>query len=181
MIWISHRGNLRGRDPEMENNPEYIDKAIEAGFDVEIDLWLAARNEQADYWLGHDNPQYPISFEWLEDRVDKLWIHCKATMATGILYSLNNVRKHEEKPLFHFFAHETDTVAFTSKGFMINYPGKLSNTGFTIAMLPEIHNEVIDRIVSEGICSDRIAEYREKFEDYPYHLFQLKDKINEYG
>ena len=37
---ISHRGNLEGRIPEDENNPDYIHEAIESGFDVEIDLWL---------------------------------------------------------------------------------------------------------------------------------------------
>ena len=28
MILISHRGNINGPNPEMENNPEYIQKAI---------------------------------------------------------------------------------------------------------------------------------------------------------
>ena len=40
MKLISHRGNLNGRIPERENHPDYIDEAIEAGYDVEIDIWL---------------------------------------------------------------------------------------------------------------------------------------------
>lgn len=33
---ISHRGNISGPDPELENNPMYITKALDAGFDVEL-------------------------------------------------------------------------------------------------------------------------------------------------
>jgi hypothetical protein len=39
MILIAHRGNLDGPNPSMENHPDYIDAAINAGFHVEVDLW----------------------------------------------------------------------------------------------------------------------------------------------
>ena len=39
-IWIAHRGNTRGPNPEKENQPEYILQAINEGFDVEIDVWM---------------------------------------------------------------------------------------------------------------------------------------------
>ena len=39
MILISHRGNINGRQPNLENLPEYIDSALELGYDVEIDIW----------------------------------------------------------------------------------------------------------------------------------------------
>ena len=38
MKLIAHRGNINGSEPDNENSPEYIDKCIELGFDVEIDL-----------------------------------------------------------------------------------------------------------------------------------------------
>ena len=38
MILISHRGNLDGKELSFENRPDYIDKAIRHGFDVEIDI-----------------------------------------------------------------------------------------------------------------------------------------------
>lgn len=72
MIIISHRGNLTGPKPDQENNPEYIDKAIEQGFDVEIDVWW-----EDGVWLGHDGPEYKVSQDWLNDRADRLWVHCK--------------------------------------------------------------------------------------------------------
>ena len=38
MKYISHRGNLNGPISRDENNPFYIDAAIFAGYEVEIDL-----------------------------------------------------------------------------------------------------------------------------------------------
>ena len=40
MFFISHRGNVNGKNQEYENNPEYILEAIGLGFDVEVDIWL---------------------------------------------------------------------------------------------------------------------------------------------
>ena len=73
MIYISHRGNLHGPKPELENNPTYVEDAIALGFDVEVDLWV---NEDGAF-LGHDGPQYLVPREWLIDRTDQIWIHCK--------------------------------------------------------------------------------------------------------
>ena len=39
MILISHRGNIDGPNEVRENSPYYIMEALEAGYDVEIDLW----------------------------------------------------------------------------------------------------------------------------------------------
>ena len=36
---ISHRGNLNGENPNLENTKQYIDTAMNEGFDVEVDLW----------------------------------------------------------------------------------------------------------------------------------------------
>ena len=39
MKLIAHRGNINGPNPETENTVNQIDKCIEEGYDVEIDLW----------------------------------------------------------------------------------------------------------------------------------------------
>ena len=39
MRLISHRGNLTGKYPLMENTPAYIREAVDAGYEVEIDVW----------------------------------------------------------------------------------------------------------------------------------------------
>ena len=63
MIYISHRGNLTGKNPELENSPVYIYQAIDKGFDVEIDLRYDTLNKKL--YLGHDEPQYPTTWFWI--------------------------------------------------------------------------------------------------------------------
>jgi hypothetical protein len=58
MILISHRGNISGPNPEQENHPDYIWAAIQAGYDVEVDVWF----ENGKFMLGHDEPQYEFPF-----------------------------------------------------------------------------------------------------------------------
>ena len=38
MFLISHRGNINGINNKKENDPDYINRAIELGYDVEIDV-----------------------------------------------------------------------------------------------------------------------------------------------
>ena len=40
MKFISHRGNINGKNESMENHPLAIQTALNAGFDVEIDVWF---------------------------------------------------------------------------------------------------------------------------------------------
>ena len=49
-ILISHRGNLTGKQPELENTPKYIDRAIAKGFYCEIDV----HGKDGALYLGHD-------------------------------------------------------------------------------------------------------------------------------
>lgn len=145
MIYISHRGNLKGRNVERENQPEYIDEAINAGFDVEIDMWWV----DGRIYLGHDEPQYEVDDMWLSHRADKLWVHCKNVEL------LNWVRS----TTLHYFWHEEDTLTLTSKQYMWVYPGKQPIVG-SIAVMPEIHNDKIKKCA--GVCSDFVEDYRKK-------------------
>jgi hypothetical protein len=43
MYLISHRGNINGIQKSKENDPNYINKAIESGFDVEVDVRYTGR------------------------------------------------------------------------------------------------------------------------------------------
>ena len=52
---IAHRGNLEGKDLR-ENAPEFLQSAIDKGFDIEVDI----RYINGEWWLGHDGPQYQI-------------------------------------------------------------------------------------------------------------------------
>lgn len=144
MKLISHRGNIDGRVPKKENHPDYIDQAIDLGYDVEIDLW----NIDGVLLLGHDEPQYGISQYWLNERHHKLWIHCKNIEA---IEWMNMVKE------FNYFWHENDTITMTSFNFIWAYPGKqpIKNS---IAVLPELYNDDLDSCI--GICSDYIKNYK---------------------
>jgi hypothetical protein len=145
---ISHRGNINGPIPHNENHPEYIDEAIHAGFDVEVDMWW----EDGKVFLGHDKPQYEVTDKWLSDRIDKLWVHCKNIELLPWIQSTN----------LHYFWHENDKYTLTSKNILWVYPGQ-KLTANSICVMPEINN-INKYILSEclGVCSDHIITFYEK-------------------
>ena len=143
MKLISHRGNINGKIPNNENHPEYIDEALHAGFDVEIDMWWV----DGKTYLGHDEPLYEVDDKWLTERMDNLWVHCKNVEL------LNWIRS----TTLHWFWHEEDTLTLTSKGYVWVYPGKQPVIG-SIAVMPEIYDEDVSKCV--GVCSDIISRYK---------------------
>ena len=141
MKLISHRGNIHGKEPLQENHPWHIKKALNKGYDVEIDVWF-----DNGWWLGHDNPQHKISIDYLND--SRFWIHCKNLKA---LAYLQNTR-------LNYFWHDTDQYTLTSNGWIWSYPGSPIIAGTqSIAVLPEIYNT--DTNLFTGICSDVIDNY----------------------
>ena len=58
MLFISHRGNLHGPNPVLENTISYIDKALQDGFAVEVDV--IDYDENGVFTLGHDKKQEEV-------------------------------------------------------------------------------------------------------------------------
>jgi len=151
MILISHRGNINGRNPKLENNPEYIMKAIEAGYDVEIDI----REIDGKFYLGHDKPQYEISLHnaIFLSNPEKLWIHCKNILA------LHSLQKYKD---LNIFFHDRDQCTLTSKGYIWTYPGCIlghqGKENNSICVLPETVD--YEQFNCCGICSDEIEKYK---------------------
>lgn len=85
MILISHRGNINTVNLERENTKSYIQEAIDLGYDVEIDV----RYADGKFWLGHDEPDYEVELEWLLERKNNLWIHCKNFLSLARLINTN--------------------------------------------------------------------------------------------
>ena len=144
MIYISHRGNIDGPNPEMENSPEAITYALALDYDVEIDVWYI----NGDWFLGHDKPQYETTLYFLR-KTDGLWIHCKNYEALEKLT--------EEGGASNFFYHTNEDYALTSQGFIWAYPNK-SGQYKTICVMPEWNNTEIDGFY--GVCSDYIERYK---------------------
>lgn len=142
---ISHRGNVNGKILNNENHPEYIDEAINAGFDVEIDMWWA----DGRVYLGHDKPQYEVDDKWLGERIDKLWIHCKNVDLLPWIQNTN----------LHYFWHQNDDYTLTSNNIIWVYPGK-KLTANSICVMPEL-NGLDKYILNEclGVCSDNITQF----------------------
>jgi len=149
---ISHRGNLIESNSIRENSVDYIEEAIAEGFDVEIDLWV----DGDQYYLGHDNPQYFVSIEWLKKCKDVLWIHCKNREALEKL-STSMVE-------FNYFWHESDRYTITSKGFGWILVGQFPYSK-GIIVLPETTNyyDVPENLQKGfGICTDKPLFYQKE-------------------
>ena len=137
MILIAHRGNIDGRNPDKENSPEYIDEAISKGYDVEVDVWYHPINK--DYvWLGHDDIEYIVKDQWLLDRKDKLWIHCKNLLLVEKIMNTD----------LNWFWHEKDKVTITSKGYVWCFPGHEVDGGIMVEWKQKTDKKII------GVCSD---------------------------
>ena len=143
MIFISHRGNLEGKNTELENSEKYILNAISHGFDVEVDVWLIGD----ELYLGHDKPQYPTSLKFILN--DRIWVHCKNVEALGFL--------KQEK--FKCFWHQEDDYALVSNRMIWVYPGK-KLIEKSICVMPETVNyEISELRKCTGICTDYPLRY----------------------
>tara|TARA_B110000305_G_scaffold237646_1_gene301422 strand:+ start:1295 stop:1729 length:435 start_codon:yes stop_codon:yes gene_type:complete len=141
MILISHRGNLFGKKPKLENKPSYILEAIKNGFNVEVDV----RFKKGNFYLGHDRPETKISYKFLENK--KIWCHAKNPDA---IFKLSQIKAH-------YFWHQEDDYTITSKGVIWVYPGKklIENS---ICVLPKKIGYIPKKCI--GICSDKIALFK---------------------
>jgi hypothetical protein len=141
---ISHRGNLDGRKPECENNPTYIQQALDLGFDVEIDVWFV----DGEFFLGHDSAIYHVESSWILGRAASLWCHAKNIEAMEQLLLMDDVI---------CFWHETDKMTLTSSGILWMYPGNYNHKAITVE-LDEPKN--IPKVW--GICTDYPSLWKNK-------------------
>jgi len=142
MILIAHRGNYQGRNQERENTPLYIEEAIEAGFDVEVDVWLIDKQ----LYLGHDFPRDKIEVSFLER--PQIWTHAKNLVCYVSLYNNSKV---------HVFWHNKDDFAITSKGLKWALTGVVTHDG--VVVMPENSTGITTMLRNGslsplGVCSD---------------------------
>lgn len=146
MKLIAHRGNIHGKQPDLENSPGYILQAIRSGYEVEIDVWFV----NGKFKLGHDEPTFDFPLTLLEDYYRSLWIHCKDVES---LSKLNEIDKIGTR--LNYFFHDTDRGVLTSQG----YIWSIEPLDRGILVMPEVTcNEPLTTTI--GICSDYVADYR---------------------
>lgn len=146
-FFISHRGNISGKNTSFENNPDYIEDQVLPLYDCEVDLRLYDKK----FFLGHDNLDYEVSEDWLIQHSLKLWIHCKNFESLN--YFLTS------KSNLNFFWHQEDRFTLTSKGFLWTYPGEsYSNNSIIVDNTKELKN-----LSFLGVCSDYVEFYYKNF------------------
>jgi hypothetical protein len=150
MRLIAHRGNIRGKIPHLENTEPYIIDAITQGYQVEIDIWYVNQT----LYLGHDDPLYKTSFEFLHKYSAKLLIHCRDLKALEFMHNDKKLSK------FNYFYHITEPAVISSHGDIIMHSHANRCIDNSIYMLPEIlgiKNRYLKKCA--GICSDVIFNY----------------------
>ena len=144
MILISHRGNISGAHPEDENSPLYIVKALDMGYQVEIDVWLI----DGAFYLGHDEPQYKIRESFLMN--NSFWCHAKNLEALSRLIKLD----------VNCFWHENDDFTLTSNRKIWTYPNKQVNENSVIVCKNIEETIKYSNMQIFGICSDFVGDLK---------------------
>ena len=142
-LLISHRGNINGIDQEKENSPDYIEKALEKGFHVLVDVFLIGQKLIA---LGCDGPRYATTIDFLKNR--KIIVRAQSIECLDFLIS-NEI---------HCFYHSHDKCSLTTGGLIWTRPGG-NITQRCIFTMPEwILSDItsIKDIQCAGICSNFI-------------------------
>ncbi len=146
---IAHRGNTQGPNPAEENKREYLDKAMEQGYQVEADVWY--NKEDGEYYLGHDKPQYKTSLGFLKNGL--IWKHCKT------VETLAELRDKDNDVHGDCFFHQTDDVTLTSSNTLWVYPDKPTFGPDAVAVLPtNPHKMMRANPKLLGLCLDDMSQ-----------------------
>lgn len=158
MIIYSHRGNLNGPSVTEENMPEKIDMCIDAGFHVEVDIYATSLG----VYLGHDNPTYLIDYCWLNNRADKLLIHCKNVLTFSIMRE--NWLKGALTDNLQFFFNNDDHCSMTNGAELLIHPESRCLPKGSILILPEqsafFNSQILENCF--GVVTDYPYKWLEK-------------------
>lgn len=144
MIIIAHRGNTEGPNPKRENEPFYIDNALDKGFAVEIDVWYVDKT----IYLGHDKPTHVVEPDWLANRRSNLVIHQK-NIDCSLCPALSATNR---------FTHDKDSFAMTS--FNIGWTVKKELLNENSIWVINEKKENVNNVTLLGICTDYANYYR---------------------
>lgn len=140
MIFIAHRGNLNGPS-KYENKPSYVKTALEAGYDVELDVWIYGLS----WYLGHDEARYLVNAAEINN--EHVWWHAKNIAALQSMIAMG----------WHCFWHQDDAHTLTSKGYIWTHC-KMGSPEGSICVLPEQGTGKVHPNCA-GICTDYPIEF----------------------
>ena len=108
-----------------------------------FDTWFVNGN----FFLGHDEPLYPVDPFFIMDVADMAWFHCKNLEALYIF--AKNFK------FCNFFWHEEDDFTLTSHNVIWTYPGKKVSK---LSVLVDVDlTSGVDYDTIYGICSDYVG------------------------
>ena len=136
---ISHRGNIKGPDKKIENNPKHILSLLKH-YECEVDVWV--NNE--GIFLGHDKGEYKINNDFFIS--NKLWCHAKNLDAFNFLI--------DER--VNCFFHDKDDFTLVSNRIIWTYPNKPVCSKSIIVDLDKNWKE--KNYNCYGVCVDYILE-----------------------
>ena len=142
MLLISNKGNIEGENIDLENTPDYIESAINQGYNVKIDL----KYEKDKLYLGENTSDVEVEWSWLLKWSDYLWINCRDTKTLS--FFLENGKS------FNFFYNVLDTVSMTSKGFAWS----VENPYPKGTIVYDIDND-LNPIDVLGVCSNWVSKW----------------------
>lgn len=147
MIYISNLGNIHGSDSDKENHPDYLKEALKQGYHIKVDVYIIHNQ----IILGQDKPQYEIDKLFLSN--NRIWVQAQNIETLHVFASSGN--------LIHYFFHDTDDMALTSKGWIWTHYGKTIGHPKSVAVMPERLKIIPPNLYSSGaICSDFPEKYK---------------------
>jgi len=148
MIIISHRGNVSGRNKDLENEPKHCHRLLHSKRQVEVDVWYYNNS----WYLGHDSPHYEIDLDFIT--LPGLWLHAKNLDAAAALRCLG----------VNYFCHSDDDYAVTSMGYLWVHQKfnitECSNhaLSLSVVVLPlNVDKSVLNKCY--GICVDDLNQF----------------------
>lgn len=158
MKLIAHRGNIFGPIPNSgkENTQPHLQKALDRGFDVEVDLWVTG-----EIRTGHDEPLHFLDESFMRGYRSRVWYHAKNFTALDFCL----------KEGFNVFWQHDDSYAVTSEGYMWHHSevlwpnNKLTDLSKSIIMLTQ-HPDAYQSVPSStlhAICTPFAANWGNRF------------------
>ena len=111
----------------------------------------SSSSPSSSWWLGHDEPQYMVSYEFLLQ--DRLWIHCKNGAALRML---------SQEDRINCFSHDVDECTLTSKRHVWVYPDKPLQGPNSVAVMFSDPVNLLDKDIF-GICADNVGVLRHEY------------------
>lgn len=147
MRLIAHRGNTFGRNAEKENSIDYIEDAINSGFDVELDVRYCENSKL--FYLGHDSPKFKVDLPWLLEKSEKLWVHCKDLNSMIVLNGTG----------LNYFWHQNDCYTLTSREIIWTYPKRrITEKSVIVCQTEENCFHYVNNTNCYGVCSDYVGK-----------------------